>query len=90
MKKLFVSLCVLSFVSGMCANAATTNDKTYTEQFVQKHTQKVVDKEKNLRNKADKAKSKQQAKKAAAQKKHAEQKAKLQQKKDAVNTLKSW
>ena len=102
MKKVFTALCICSLFCGLTVSAAaTTNETTYTEQFVKKHTQKVVDKEKDLRNKANSVKAEQKAKKAEAEqkkkeqkakaeKKKAEQKAKLKQKQDAINTLKSW
>ena len=101
MKKLLATLCILSFVSATAVSAATANNTTYTERFVQKHTQKVVNKEKELTRKANAAKAKQKAQQEAAkkrqaeqqaaiQKKQAEQRAKVQKKKNAINELKKW
>lgn len=89
MKKLF-TLLVAAIMVGSVVSAAATNDSTYTEKFIKKHTQGIVDKEKSLNTKVNKAKEKQKAEKEAAKKRQAEQKKKLQQKKDAINTLKSW
>jgi len=91
MKKILTAVCILSFMLSAASYAATsTTNTTYTERFVKKHTQKIVDKEKELTNKANAAKEKQKAQEAKAKKKQQEQKAKLQKKKDAINTLKSW
>lgn len=46
MKKLLASLLVLSVVGGTSVLAA--EQSTYTERFIQKHTQKLVDTEKKL------------------------------------------
>ena len=44
-RKLLIASLVLVMAGVSCAYAAET---TYTERFIQKHTQKVVDKEKQL------------------------------------------
>ena len=46
MKKLLASLLVLSVIGGTYLVSA--KQTTYTERFIQKHTQKIVDKEKQL------------------------------------------
>lgn len=100
MKKLFASLCVLTLVSATSVYAVC-NMQYYPGNFTANASQKVINKEKELTNKANNAITKQEqakanaekkqaAQKAALQKKQAEQKAKVQQKKDAINTLKSW
>ena len=65
MKKLLATLCVLSFVTGVSVSAATSSDTTYTESFIKKHTQKIVDTEKKATNKVNDAKAKQKAQKEA-------------------------
>ena len=45
MKKLLLVSLILTIAGASSAYAAET---TYTEQFIQKHTQKIVDKEKQL------------------------------------------
>lgn len=46
MKKLLASLLVLSVIGG--TSLVSAEPTTYTEKFIQKHTQKIVDKEKEL------------------------------------------
>lgn len=54
MKRLLIATLSLVMISS-CAMAATTNSSatqtTYTEQFIQKHTQKITDAEKKLQEK---------------------------------------
>ena len=80
MKKLLIAVCAMSVVFGATVSAATTNETTYTEKFIKKHTQKVVDTEKNVTNKVNSAKAKEEAAKADLKQKQADEKAKLQKK----------
>ena len=100
MKKILGLICVLSVLTIAAANCA--EEKTYTEKFIQKHTQKLVDKEKSLtaKQKAEKAKyeakkqeikDKQKADKAKLDAKKAEQaKKEAEAKKKIENKKKAW
>jgi hypothetical protein len=90
MKKLLACVCTLALISGIAASAATSEPTTFTERFIKRKTQKIVDKEKAITKDVNAIKAKQKAEKAALKKKQAEQKAKLKQKQNAINTLKSW
>ena len=57
MKKLVISLCAVALVAGTSVLAATDNT-TYTEKFIKKHTQKVGDKEKAATKKVTDTKAK--------------------------------
>ena len=48
MKKLLIASLVLVMSGAAAVYAADSEPTTYTEQFIQKHTQKIVDKEKQL------------------------------------------
>lgn len=48
MKKLLIASLVLVMGSAAAVYAADSQSTTYTERFIQKHTQKIVDKEKQL------------------------------------------
>ena len=97
MKKILALSIVLSLMVGTSVLAADQpqppKQQTYTENFVQKHTQKAVDTEKKLQNKTD-------AKKGAFEQKQKDQQKKLDQKKqkhedakkqtqDKINTKKN-
>lgn len=93
-KLLFVSL-ILTIAGASSAYAAET---TYTEQFIQKHTQKIVDKEKQLqeqqkaREEASAKKQEEFKKKIEADRKAREEasnarKQKIEQKKKLFNEL---
>ena len=83
MRKLLIASCVLSVALAGVSFASTT----YTEQFIQKHTQGIVNKEKELTAKRDAQKAAAEAKKQEREKQKAAQKAKIKAKKDALNTL---
>ncbi|CDE60346.1 unknown [Fusobacterium sp. CAG:439] len=48
MKKLLIASLVLVMSSAAAVYAADSQPTTYTERFIQKHTQKIVDKEKQM------------------------------------------
>ena len=48
MKKLLIASLVLAMAGAAAVYAADSQPSTYTERFIQKHTQKIVDKEKEL------------------------------------------
>lgn len=48
MKKLLIASLVLVMGSAAAVYAADAQPTTYTERFIQKHTQKIVDKEKQM------------------------------------------
>lgn len=48
MKKLLIASLILVMSSAASVYAADSQPTTYTERFIQKHTQKIVDKEKQL------------------------------------------
>lgn len=48
MKKLLIASLILIMSSATSVYAADSQPTTYTERFIQKHTQKIVDKEKQL------------------------------------------
>ena len=48
MKKLLIASLVLVMTGAAAVYAADSEPSTYTERFIQKHTQKIVDKEKEL------------------------------------------
>ena len=73
MKKLLLVSLILTIAGASSAYAAET---TYTEQFIQKHTQKIVDKEKQLQ-------ELQKAREEASAKKQEEFKKQIQAKQDA-------
>ncbi len=95
MKKLLLVSLILTIAGASSAYAAET---TYTEQFIQKHTQKIVDKEKQLqeqqkaREEASAKKQEEFKKKIEAEKKAREEasnarKQKIEQKKKLFNEL---
>ena len=95
MKKLLLVSLILTIAGASSAYAAET---TYTEQFVQKHTQKIVDKEKQLqeqqkaREEASAKKQEEFKKKIEADRKAREEasnarKQKIEQKKKLFNEL---
>ena len=84
MKKLLLVLCAICIAIGTTVSAATNSDTTYTEKFIKKHTQKVVDKEKALTKKANDAKAKKDAQKAALKKEKEALKKRQQAQRDAL------
>lgn len=86
MKKLLVAACILSLATATTVFAAET---TYTEKFINKHTQKVVNTEKNLTAIQKEQQAKVEAQKKALQKKQEEQKAKAEANKKAVEKKKA-
>ncbi|CDE89177.1 TPA: hypothetical protein CPT81_04420 [Candidatus Gastranaerophilales bacterium HUM_20] len=95
MKKLLLVSLILTIAGASSAYAAET---TYTEQFIQKHTQKIVDKEKQLqeqqkaREEASAKKQEEFKKKIEADRKAREEasnarKQKIEQKKKLFNEL---
>ncbi|MBR2387014.1 hypothetical protein IKA92_06950 [bacterium] len=82
MKKILGLICVLSVLTIAAANCA--EEKTYTEKFIQKHTQKLVDKEKSLTAKQKAEKAKYEAKKQEIKDKQKADKAKLDAKKQEI------
>lgn len=48
MKKLLIASLVLVMSSATAVYAADSQPTTYSERFIQKHTQKIVDKEKQM------------------------------------------
>lgn len=85
MKKLLIASLVLVMGSAAVVYAADSEPTTYTEKFIQKHTQKIVDKEKQLQQEQqarEEARAKQ--KEALQQKIEANQKAR----EDAANARK--
>lgn len=48
MKKLLIASLVLVMSSAAAVYAADSQPTTYSERFIQKHTQKIVDKEKQM------------------------------------------
>ena len=48
MKKLLIASLILVMSSAAAVYAAESQPTTYTERLIQKHTQKIVDKEKQL------------------------------------------
>ena len=83
MKKLFATLCVLSFVGITAAQAAQT---TYTEKFIQSKTAGIVAKEKELQAKHQANQKALEAKKQEAKKKQEANKKAL----EAYNIRRHW
>ena len=80
MKKLFATICVLSFVGVTAADAA----QTYTEKFIQSKTAPIVKKEKELQAKHQANQKALEAQKKAIQDKQAADKKALEAKKKAI------
>lgn len=85
MKKILTLACVLSVLTIAAANCA--EEKTYTEKFIQKHTQKLVEKEKSLTAKQKAEQAKYEAQKKALEDKKKADKAKLEAKKQEIKNI---
>lgn len=88
MKKILTASLLLTMLGIPAAFAATDTNTTYTEQFIQRHTQKVIDAEKKLQEQQKASEEASAARRQSA--KDAWETKKQEIKKQHENTQKAW